>query len=65
MEPQVGVRYYSLACGTRYWWYTGRNWQPQDYPYYGEGTVVYEFEDIADCRATYTLEQFEKYFEER
>lgn len=62
-DLKTRTRYYSNVCGHRYWYYTGRNWEPQGYPYYGDGTVVYEFADICDHTATFTADQFEKYFE--
>ena len=63
-EPTKGKRYYSNTCGHRCWFHTGRSWEPKGYPYYGDGTRVYEFADICDHVETFTLEQFENYFEE-
>lgn len=61
-ELQQGKRYYSVACGFRFWYYTGRTFKPQGHPYYGE-TTVYEFEDVAGCIDTFTADRVEKYFE--
>lgn len=61
--PKTNQRYYSNVYGHRFWYYTGRNWEPKGYPYYGNGTVVYEFEDIAGHTETFELPQFHKHFE--
>lgn len=61
-ELTKGGKYYSVTCGHRHWYYTGKTLNPKGYPYWGN-TTVYVFEDICDCISHFTEEEIEKYLE--
>ena len=63
-DLKKNARYFSVVCGHRLWFYTGRTLRMQGYPDWGK-VKRYRFEDVCGHVDDFTAEEVERYFEER
>lgn len=64
-----GTRLYSVRCGSRLWYYTGRAVVVEPYSYYSHyhevGETIYLFKDACGHTDNFSADQLVKYFEVR
>lgn len=64
-----GTRLYSLMCGSRLWYYTGKTVVVEPYSYYSGyhkvGETIYLFRDVCWHTDEFSADQLAKYFEVR
>lgn len=64
-----GTRLYSVRCGSRFWYYTGRAVVVKPNSYYSNyhevGETIYLFRDVCEHTDDFSADQLAKYFEVR